>query len=69
MENTNTIPEMTNPLGKSWDQPSKDNILIDDTHAIMSEYDLKELFEYYLQTPLSYPNFQHNEYLHHLNKH
>ncbi len=42
----NTIPPMTNPLGGHWDQPSTANILIDDTHAMMSSLDFDKLAEY-----------------------
>lgn len=46
MINTNIIPPMVNPLGKGWRQPNPDNILIDDTHAVMSEEDLELLMDY-----------------------
>lgn len=47
----NTIPVITDPLGKNWEQPDLNNILVDDTHALMSENDLKELLEYSTSTP------------------
>lgn len=31
----NEIPPMTDPLGKHWKQPKTEDILIDDTHAVM----------------------------------
>lgn len=37
---------MTNPLGKHWTQPNHENILIDDTHVIMSSKDFNLLAEY-----------------------
>lgn len=44
------IPIMTDPMGRNWRQPDKDNILIDDTHAIMNKPDFDRLAEYsYLQ--------------------
>ncbi|ENN8374907.1 hypothetical protein ACAX46_000269 [Providencia rettgeri] len=42
----NRIPTMTNPLGKHWAQPNHENILIDDTHVIMSSKNFKSLAEY-----------------------
>lgn len=44
------IPKITDPLGKYWEQPSSENILIDDTHAIKkkswcSEYKVGESVE------------------------
>ncbi|MBG5923696.1 hypothetical protein [Providencia rettgeri] len=42
----NRIPPMTNPLGKHWVQPNHENILIDDTHVIMSRKDFNSLSEY-----------------------
>jgi len=51
MKDENIIPEITHPLGKHWDQPSKDNILIDDKNALMSEKDFNELKEYSCSVP------------------
>jgi hypothetical protein len=51
MGKNNTIPPMVNPLGKHWSQPSRDDILVDDTHAIMSEATLKKLADYSLTMP------------------
>ncbi|MDR2004133.1 MAG: hypothetical protein LBQ74_13970 [Prevotella sp.] len=50
MEN-NIIPTMTDPLGKYWDQPDKDNILIDDSHAVMNKQDFDRLADYSLSQP------------------
>jgi hypothetical protein len=47
----NTIPPITHPLGKSWQQPSPQDILIDDTHALMSQETFKALAEYSCSTP------------------
>lgn len=41
-----TIPPMTDPMGKHWDQPSRDGIVLDDTHALMTEATFKALHEY-----------------------
>ncbi|EJD6498530.1 hypothetical protein M0L11_RS05535 [Providencia rettgeri] len=42
----NRIPPMTNLLGRHWAQPHHENILIDDTHVIMSSKDFNSLAEY-----------------------
>lgn len=47
----NDIPPITDPLGRSWDQPSSKNILIDDTHALMSLRVFEELAEYSCSFP------------------
>lgn len=38
-------------LGKHWQQPNRDNVLIDNTHALMSNYSLGELHEYSMSIP------------------
>jgi hypothetical protein len=45
------IPPITNPLGKHWPQPPLNAIVIDDTHALMSEATLKVLPEYSCTIP------------------
>lgn len=45
------IPEMTDPLGKFWKQPSRGEIEIDDTHALMSSSAFKRLPEYSSSIP------------------
>lgn len=45
------IPPMTHPLGKHWQQPSADSILIDDTHAIMDSKALDSLADYSRSMP------------------
>lgn len=47
----NTIPTITDPLGRSWDQPSREHILIDDTHALMSRASFEALAEYSATVP------------------
>jgi len=47
----NIIPPITDPLGSSWDQPSTDFIVIDDTHALMSKHTFEELAEYSCTNP------------------
>ena len=49
--NKNTIPEMTHPLSKAWDQPNKSEIAIDDTHALMTERTFKQLRDYSASIP------------------
>lgn len=45
------IPFMTHPYGRHWDQPKRENILVDDKHALMSEDAFKLLNEYSLSIP------------------
>lgn len=40
------IPPITDPMGKHWDQPDRREILIDDTHAVMSLRSFNKLHEY-----------------------
>lgn len=47
----NTIPPITDPLGAHWQQPSPADILIDDTHAVMTEAVFKRLLEYSTTRP------------------
>jgi hypothetical protein len=47
----NMIPPMTDPLGKYWDQPSTENILLDDTHALMDQKTFEELNDYSCSNP------------------
>jgi len=47
----NIIPPITDPLGRYWEQPSTENILIDDHHAIMSADDWKLLKRYDASLP------------------
>jgi hypothetical protein len=45
------IPLMTDPLGKYWEQPLREEILVDDTHAIMTKKSLSQLKDYSLSQP------------------
>ncbi len=45
------IPPITDPLGKSWKQPHRRYIEIDNTHALMSEQTFKGLMEYSCTIP------------------
>lgn len=47
----NTIPLITNPLGRHWGQPNIASILVDDTHAVMNAATFKQLAEYSVSTP------------------
>ncbi len=40
------IPEITNKLGKYWEQPNPKRIEIDDTHALMDPEDFCQLADY-----------------------
>lgn len=46
-----TIPPITDPLGKYWNQPDRHQILVDDTHAVMTRSTLKQLPNYSLTNP------------------
>ena len=47
----NIIPNMTDPLGKYWEQPDKENILLDDTYALMEKADFDKLCNYEASFP------------------
>jgi hypothetical protein len=51
MNNLITIPKMTHPLSKGWDQPNQNRMLIDDEVAIMDSITAHELKEYSCSTP------------------
>lgn len=51
MINSNEIPIITDPRGKHWDQPNKDQIVIDDNHAAMTEATLLKLKNYSASIP------------------
>ncbi len=42
----NTIPPMTNPMGQHWRQPDRSRVLIDDAVAVMSKADADTLPNY-----------------------
>ena len=46
-----SIPASTDPMGRHWDQPSRDEILVDDTHAIMTVPTFTKLLEYSSSMP------------------
>lgn len=45
------IPLMTDPLGRYWEQPLVKDILVDDTHAIMTTKTFEELADYTYTNP------------------
>lgn len=47
----NVIPPMTHPLGSHWKQPRTSEILLDDTHALMSRRTFDDLSEYSASNP------------------
>jgi hypothetical protein len=51
LKDINTIPPITNPLGRAWEQPAVDQILVDDDVAMMTEDAFQKLLEYSHSTP------------------
>lgn len=50
--NKNYIPDMVHPLSKGWlKQPNRENIVIDDQYALMSQKDFDTLAEYSTSIP------------------
>lgn len=47
----NVIPPITDPLGRHWTQPKLKDVLIDDTHAVMSQASFNMLAEYSCSMP------------------
>jgi hypothetical protein len=45
------IPQITDPLGASWDQPERKDILVDQTHAVMTLTTFLSLSEYSCSNP------------------
>ncbi len=45
------IPNMIHPLGKYWNQPNREDIAIDDIHALMSKDSFNRLHTYLTSTP------------------
>lgn len=48
---TNIIPPITEPKGMNWEQPAASEILIDDTHAVMTLSTFVQLKEYSASNP------------------
>lgn len=51
MNERNTIPEMTDPLGKYWEQPDRAKILVDEKYALMEKEDFEMLHNYECSFP------------------
>lgn len=51
MNGEQIIPPITDPLGRSWRQPHRRFIELDNTHALMSEQTFKGLAEYSTSIP------------------
>lgn len=52
MSNLNSIPPMTDPLGRHWDQPSDiREAPMDDTHVLLSSKQVAGLKEYSTSVP------------------
>lgn len=45
------IPPITDPMGKYWEQPDRREILIDDTHAVMTQRTFDKLAAYSASVP------------------
>ncbi|MGS1073059.1 hypothetical protein [Burkholderia glumae] len=45
------IPPITDPLGRYWRQPHRNEILIDDEHAVMTRSTFNKLAEYSTTRP------------------
>lgn len=44
-------PIMVDPMGNHWTQPARHDVLIDDTHAVMSRHSLSMLLDYSHSVP------------------
>jgi hypothetical protein len=47
----NAIPEITDELGRYWEQPDLRSVLIDDTHCILTQQQFDKLEEYSASQP------------------
>jgi hypothetical protein len=46
-----TIPAITDPLGRHWQQPLRDRVLVDETHALLEKQDFEQLLDYSRSRP------------------
>jgi len=46
VDNVEAIPPITDEMGRSWEQPDRRGILVDDTYAVMTQRDFDALHEY-----------------------
>jgi hypothetical protein len=51
VESLEAIPPMTDPMGKHWGQPERREILVDETHAVMTSRTFRALHEYSSSQP------------------
>lgn len=51
LEELEIIPRMTHPLSRSWNQPDRSEILLDDTYALMTMRTFEHLPEYSATRP------------------
>jgi hypothetical protein len=51
VESLEPIPPITDPMGRHWDQPDRREILIDETHALMTVRTFKALAVYSATQP------------------
>lgn len=40
------VPAITDPMGRHWQQPKRENVLVDATHACCTRRDFEALLEY-----------------------
>jgi hypothetical protein len=45
------IPEVTAPLGRYWDQPARADVLVDETHAVVTRTTFAKLCDYDRSNP------------------
>lgn len=56
MNTANTIPPITEPMGRYWEQPDPSLIFIDGTHALMTRKTFDRLANYSASNPTgAYP--------------
>lgn len=51
IESREAIPLMTHPLSRHWDQPHRSEIVVDETHALMSQAAFEKLHDYSCSFP------------------
>lgn len=45
------IPPITDPIGRYWNQPPREEVLVDDSHAVMTAETLAKLLNYDITDP------------------
>ena len=51
IQKLNVIPEITDPLGKYWEQPKISDIVLDDKYALMTKTSFNKLPNYSMSQP------------------